>query len=112
MAFFDGTEQVLRIEGMALGEFDPSVHGFYKNVKTFSFDVKKKRAIKVEIKADTPIDIAVADEKGSSLLHKQAVKEGTIGPIPTDNNKQMGIILGLYPGDKATVSVEVWMVKA
>jgi hypothetical protein len=112
MAFFEGTEQVLKIEALTLGEFDPTAHGFYKNVKSFAFNVKKRGEIKVEIKADFPIDIAVADEKGSSLLHKQSVKEGTIGPIPTDSNKEMGIILGLNPGDKATVSVEVWMVKA
>jgi hypothetical protein len=112
MAFFDGTEQVLKIEGVSLGEFDPSVHGFYKNVKSFPFDVKKRRAIKVEIKADFPVDIAIANEKGSSLLHKQAVKEGTFGPVSTGDNKEMGIIVGVYPGDKATVSVEVWMVKA
>jgi hypothetical protein len=111
MAFFDGAEQVLKIEGLTLGEFDPSVSGFYKNVKSFSFNVKKRKAITVEIITEVPIDIAVANENGGSVLHKQGIKEEKIGPIPTEDNKLMGIILGIYPGDRTTVNVVVWMEK-
>ncbi|MCL2032984.1 MAG: hypothetical protein FWG96_06955 [Methanomassiliicoccaceae archaeon] len=109
MAMFNGTELVFKIDGLTLGEFDPSAEGFYKNVQTFAFKVKKRRAIRMDIKADVPVDIAVADENGSSVSYKQAVKEGMIGPFPTEGNREMGMILGIHPGDKATVSVEVWM---
>ena len=112
MVLFGGTEQVLKVEGFLLGEFDPSAYNFYKNVKSFTFNVKKKRTVKAEVKADNPIDIAFMNENGRSLLHKQGIKEGTIGPVPTEDNKEMRIIMGIYPGDKATVSVEVWMEKA
>ena len=111
MSLFESTEQVLKIEVLTLGEFDPCVPGFYKNVKSFPFEVKKRRAIKVEIKTDFPIDIVIANERGSPLLHKQGVNNETIGPVPTEDNKEMGIILGINPGDKATVNVGVWMVK-
>jgi len=109
MAVFGGKEQVFKTERFALGEFDPSVDGFYKNVQTFSFKVKKKRAIMIEISSDVPIDVAVANEKGSSVVYKQSIKEGTIGPVQTDDNKEMGLIIGIYKGDKAVVSAEVWM---
>jgi len=109
MAVFGGKEQVFKAERFVLGEFDPSVDGFYKNVQAFSFKVKKKRAITIEISADAPVDVAVANEKGSSVAYKQSVKEGTIGPVQTDDNKEMGLIVGIYKGDKAVVSVDVWM---
>ena len=109
MAMFSEREQLFKTEGLVLGEFDPSVDGFYKNVHTFPIKVKKRRAIRINISSDAPVDIAVANEKGSSVSYKQAVKEGTIGPIPTEDNKEMGVIVGVYKGDKATVSVEVWM---
>ncbi|MDR2698753.1 MAG: hypothetical protein LBB30_03640 [Candidatus Methanoplasma sp.] len=111
MAMLDGREQVFTLEGLSLGEFDPSAEGFYRNVQTFPFKVKKRRVIRINIKSDIPIDIAVADEKGSTVSYKQAVKEGTIGPLPTDDSKEMGMILGVYPGDKATVSAEIWMAR-
>ena len=111
MTMFKDGEQVFKIEGYKLGEFDPSVEGFYKNVQSFPFNVKKRRAIKINILSDVPVDVAVADGKGSSVSYKQAVKEGSIGPIPTDDNKEMGVVLGIYPGDRATVSVEIWMAR-
>jgi len=111
MAVFGGGEQVFTMEGLVLGEFDPSVDGFYKNVQTFSFKVKKRKVIRINISANAPVDVAVANEKGASISYKQAIKEGTIGPVPTEDNKEMGIIVGVYKGDKATVSMDVWMEK-
>ena len=109
MAVFGEREQIFKTEGVILGEFDPSVDGFYRNVQTFSFRVKKRKMIRVGISSDAPVDVAVANEKGASVGYKQSVKEGTIGPFPTDGNKEMGIIVAVYRGDKATVSIDVWM---
>ncbi len=109
MALFKDRELVLDSKNIVIGEFDPSVDGFYKNVMTFPVTVKKKRTITINIRSDVPVDIAVANEKGSSILHKQSFKEGSIGPIPTNDNKEMGVIVGIFPGDKATIDLEVWM---
>jgi len=109
MAMFGEREQVFKAEGLTLGEFDPSAEGFYRNVQTFPIRVKKRKVIRISISSDAPVDVAVANEKGESVSYKQAVKEGTVGPVPTDGNKEMGIILGVYKGDKATVSIDVWM---
>lgn len=109
MAVFSGREQVFRTEGLSLGEFDPSADGFYRNVKTFSFKVKKRRTISISITSGIPVDIVVANEKGATVSYKPGVKEGTIGPIPTDDNKEMTLVLGVYPGDKTAVNAEVWM---
>jgi len=111
MAVFKDGEQVFKKEGLKLGEFDPSAEGFYRNVQSFPFKVKKKKVIRVNVTSDVPVDVAVANENGSSIGHKQNIKEATIGPFPTEDNKEMGVILGIYPGDRATVSVEVWMAK-
>jgi len=109
MAVFSEREQVFKTEGLTIGEFDPSVDGFYRNVQTFSFGVKKRKAIQINISSDAPVDVAVANEKGASVCYKQAVKEGTIGPIMTGGNKEMGIIVGVYKGDRATLSIDIWM---
>ncbi len=111
MSVFGGREQIFGKEELRLGEFDPSAEGFYRNVQTFPLSVKKRRSIRISIRSDVPIDVAVANEKGESVSYKQAVKEGSVGPVPTGDNKEMGLILGICPGDRATVSVEVWMEK-
>ncbi|MDR1954576.1 MAG: hypothetical protein LBP82_01320 [Candidatus Methanoplasma sp.] len=112
MGSLGGKEQVFGKEGLVLGEFDPSVEGLYRNVKAFPFNVKRKKVIIIAITSDLPVDVAVVDEEGSPVTYKQAVKEGSIGPIPTGGNREMGIILGIYQGDKATVNVEIWMARA
>ncbi|MCL1978843.1 MAG: hypothetical protein FWG60_01620 [Methanomassiliicoccaceae archaeon] len=109
MAVFGGREQVFSIEGLIIGEFDPSADGFYRNVKTFSFKVKKRKTIRIDIRSDMPVDVAVANENGANASYKQAIKEGSVGPVPTGGNREMGIIIGVYPGEKATVSIEIWM---
>lgn len=109
MSVFGEKRSVFKTEGLALGEFDPTVSGFYKNVQIFSFQVKKKKVIRAYVSSDVPVDVAVSDEKGSTVSYKQAVKEGMIGPIPTESNTEMSIVLGITPGDKAKVSAEVWM---
>jgi hypothetical protein len=109
MAVFSEREQVFKIEGFRLGEFDPSADGLYRNVQTFPFRVKKRKIIKIDVKSDVPIDVAVANDKGLSVGHRQAVKEGSVGPFPTEDSREMGLIIGIQRGDKATVSIEIWM---
>lgn len=109
MAIFDSKVVVLEKKDISVGAFDLTADGFYRNVITLPFKVKKRRAVYVNISADNPVDIAVANENGSSVAHKQFVTEGSLGPVPTGNNSEMGLFIAVYPGDKATVNAEVWM---
>ena len=85
--------------------------GFYRNVVTIPLDVKPNHSIFLRIKADQPVDIVIAKDDGSALAHKDRIMEGELGPYPTDKRKSMGIILGVFRGDKATAELEVWMEK-
>ncbi|MDR3074820.1 MAG: hypothetical protein LBU30_02120 [Candidatus Methanoplasma sp.] len=109
MGLFGDGMQVFRMDNLKVGEFDPGAEGFYRNVMTFSFNVKKKRILRAVVRSDNPVDIAVADEKGSSVAHKQAILNGELADIPTGDSKEMGLFIGVYPGDTAVVSVEIWM---
>lgn len=109
MGILNNRVQVFEGRDLTIGEFDPSADGFYRNVMTYRFDVKKNRTLYVDVRSDVSVDIAVANENGSSIAHKQAVKEDSMGPIPTGNNREMGLFVGVYPGDKAVVDVDIWM---
>lgn len=101
--------QIFEISEKSVGDFDPTVPGCYKNVETFSFDVKPRKSLTIKISSDQPIDVAVANSDGSSVFHKSGVVSDELGPIPTGDNHDMGIFLGVYPGDKAVISLTVSM---
>lgn len=109
MSLFDKREQVYGPETISVGDLDLSVDGGYRNVITIPLDVKPKRAIHVKAVSDNPVDLVVANDKGAAVGHKEAVRDVTLGPFPTGKAKSMGILLGVYPGDKAKVELEVWM---
>jgi hypothetical protein len=96
-------------KGMIIGEFDMTVDGFYRNVLTFSFDVKKQRQLYLNISSKDPIDVAVSNSNGSIAAHKKGVTEDRFGPVFTRDNKEMGLFLGVMPGDKTVADVEIWM---
>jgi len=108
-ALLQKTESILRQDGVSLGELDLSVEGFYRNVVTFPLAVKKNRVLYIDVKAGTPVDVAVANEGGFNVMLKQGVSEGRVGPIPTLDNREMSVLLGVYPGDKTKADIEVWM---
>lgn len=110
MGIFSKNETLLNLDSVRIGEVDPTneTGTGYRNVMTYSFDVSKNRMIRARIESDTPVDVAIANEDGSLVGHREGVKEDVVGPFPTSKNATMGLILGLYPGDKATVSVKVW----
>ncbi len=109
MALFDKREQVYGPEQVSVGDFDPTVDGCYRNVVTVSLDVRPKRALFVKVVSDRPVDVLVARENGSSVGHKDGVTDAVLGPYSTDKLHSMGIFLGVYPGDKALVTLEAWM---
>ena len=109
MGFFDKRADIFKEEGRLVGAFNPTMPGCYDNVHAFPIEVKPKRNLFVKIKADGLMSFALADASNSSVFHKEEVGEGTVGPIPTGDNKEMGVLLGVYPGDKVKVDLEIWM---
>lgn len=110
MGIFSKEVTVFQREHFVLGEVDPTnISGTgYANVMTFPFDVEKNRVVRVQVKADIPVDVALAYEDSSMAGHKEGVTDGVVGPFPTKKYGNMGLFLGVNPGDKATVSVRVW----
>lgn len=108
MALFEKRTEVLKEKGRLIGSFDPTKPGLYDNVHTFPIEVKPKRSLYVKFEADGHISFAVADSGNRSVFHKEDITGGTFGPIPTENNKEMGILIGVYQGDKVTVDIEIW----
>ena len=109
MALFVKREQVYGPETMRIGEFDITVDGCYRNVITIPLEVKPKRMLHVKVSSDHPIDVAVAREDQSAAGHMEGVTEATLGPYDTGKFHSMGIFLGIFKGDKATVTVEAWI---
>ena len=105
---FDRREQVYGPETVSVGDFDVTVDGCYRNVVTIALDVKPKRMLRVRVSSDHPVDVVVARGDNSSAGHKDGVIEATLGPYDTGKFRSMGILLGVYRGDKAKVTVEAW----
>jgi hypothetical protein len=111
MALFEKRTEIFTDRELSVGEFDPTKPGCYDNVKTFPLTVKPKRALYIKVNSSIPISVAIADSDNSCIFHKEDVKEGTFGPISTSDNKEMGLLIGVFPGDKAKSDVEIWMEK-
>ncbi len=109
MSFFDKRTQVYGPETMVVGEFDATVDGFYRNVVTVPLTVKPNHLLFVKVEADKPVDVVVARDNGSSVQHKDRQTSIVMGPYPTEKLKSMGVILGVFRGDKSTVTLEAWM---
>lgn len=108
MSFFDKRTQVYGPETLSIGDFDPTVDGFYRNVVTIPLTIKHNQNLFVKVSSDNPIDIVIARDNGSAVTHKDRQKDIVMGPFPTEKYESMGIILGVFRGDKATAKVEAW----
>jgi len=109
LAVFEKRVDIFNVQQMSIGDFDPTKPGCYDNVKTFPLDVKPKRAIFFRLSSDMPVSIAFANSGNSSVYHKEDITQLEGGPILTESNKEMGLLMGVYPGDKAKVDIEIWM---
>lgn len=105
---FDKRVQVFGPEVVSVGDFDPTVDGCYRNVVTISLDVKPRRMLHVKVSSDIPVDVVVANSDRSAAGHREQVTEAVLGPYPTGKSDDMGILLGVFKGDKAKVNLEVW----
>ena len=111
MSLFDKKEVVYGPETVSVGDLDYSVEGCYRNVVTIPLTVKPKRMLRIRIDSDAPVDVVIANENRSSVEHREGVRTGEFGPYDTGKAKSMGIILGVFRGDKAKVNVEAWVDK-
>ena len=109
MSIFEKRTQVYGPETFIVGEFDPTADGLYRNVYPVELMVKPNHVLYVSVKSDIPVDIVIAREDGSAVQHKDKQKEIVLGPYPTEKHKSMGVILGVFRGDKANVTLEAWM---
>ena len=110
MALFQKEETVFEKDGIHLGEVNYSspTGTCYDNVLTFGFAVKKNRFIRVHMKSDKPIDVVLARSDNSVAEQALDVTEKTLGPVDTKDCVDMGVLIGTYPGNRATVSLRVW----
>ena len=111
MSLFSKKVQVYGPETVSVGDFDPTVDGCYRNVVTIPLNVKPHRMLYVKVSSDIPVDVVVANSDRSSAGHKDQVREITMGPYPTGKSDDMGILLGVFKGDKAKVTVDAWIDK-
>ncbi len=108
MSLFAKKEQVFGPEQISVGDFDVTVDGCYRNVVPVPFDLKPHRMLYVRIDSAHPVNVVVAREDRSSVLHKEGVTHAVLGPFDTGRSRSMGIILGVDKGDRAVVAVEAW----
>ena len=109
MSLFERRTQVYGPETISIGEFDVNADGFYRNVVTIPLDVKPNHVLYVRVSSDNPVDVVVARDNGSAVQHKDRITEVTMGPYPTEKARSMGIIVGVFRGDRSTATVEAWM---
>ena len=109
MSLFDKKTVVYGPQDVTVGEFDPTVDGFYRTVVTIPLDVKPKHMLYVKVTSDNPIDVVIANDEYSSIAHKNGITDVLMGPFPTGDSNSMGILLGIFRGDLAHVEVEAWM---
>lgn len=94
---------------MTLGEFDPSVDGAYRNVKTVPLDVRPKRSLYVKMESNIPVDLALSNTEGRCIGFKDQMTDGVFGPTPLMNRETIALMMGVFRGDLANITLEVWM---
>lgn len=94
---------------MTVGEFDITVDGAYRNVKTLPLEVRAGKKLFISITSDVPLDMALSDSDGKCIWFKDQVKGETIGPISLSRKETLALLMGVFRGDLAKVTVEVWM---
>jgi len=72
-------------------------------------EVKAGRNLFIEIDSNSPVDIAISNEKGMCIGSKYEFTSGTFGPTPLKNKETLALVLGVFRGDLAKITMEVWM---
>ncbi|MCL1984782.1 MAG: hypothetical protein FWG58_05245 [Methanomassiliicoccaceae archaeon] len=105
-----GAKEIILLEtSISLGEFDPTVDGAYRNVKTFPLPVKQGKKLFLTVISDRPVDIALSNGDGICIKFKDGILDDTIGPLEMTKKETMALLVGIYRGDKAELKIKVWM---
>jgi len=110
MALFQKEETVFEQKDIHLGElnYNSPTGTCYDNVLPFAFNVKKNRLVRLEMTSDKPIDVVLARSDNSDAAQALDTTHCVLGPVDTKDDTEMGILIGTYPGNRATVSIRVW----
>jgi len=103
-----GKKTVLLDTSLLLGEFDPHVPGAYRNVISYPLDAKQGRNLFVAVRSNNPVDIALSDSDGICIKFKDSILNDTIGPIVIEKKGTVALVLGIFRGDTAELSVKAW----
>jgi hypothetical protein len=95
------------IESFTIGEFDPTVDGAYRNVKTFPLSVKQGDLF-VSVESDKPVDIALSNEDGICIKFKNSILSDILGPVAVKKGT-VTLFAGVFRGDKAELRIKAWM---
>jgi len=94
-------------ETLSIGEFDPSVDGAYRNVKTFPLPVRPGKLF-VSVMSDKPVDIAISDGGGICIKFKDSILNDTLS-VEITKKGTAALIAGVFRGDKAELRIRAWM---
>jgi hypothetical protein len=103
-----GKKNMLLDVAISVGEFDPSVDGAYRNVKTFPLNVKKGLLF-VSVDSDRPVDIAMSNSDGVCIKFKDSVLCDVVGPVEMTKKETVALVVGIFRGDKAELGIKAWM---
>ena len=109
MIFGNRKTVLLERQTLTVGEFDISVDGAYRNVKTFPLEVRKGKSVSVYVVSDNGVDVSIVGLNGRNMKFMECVKDGTVGPVVSDGKGTMALILGVPYGSLSNVEVEAWM---
>lgn len=111
MALFQKEETVFEKKDICLGElnYDSPTGTCYDNVLTYAIPVRKNRGLYLEMRSDKPIDVVIARSDNSVASQSLQKSVCEMGPVDTRDDTEMGLLIGTYPGDRATVSVRMWL---
>jgi len=101
-------KEILLDTTLSLGEFDPHVPGAYRNVISYPLNAKQGKDLFVTVNANNPVDIALSDSDGICIKFKDSILSDTIGPIAVSKKGTVALVLGIYRGDTAELSVKAW----
>lgn len=106
---FNKKVTLIERQAVTVGEFNIEIDGAYDNVKTFPLDVRKGKNVYVSVKSDNGVDVCIVGLDGMNKKYAEAVKDKTLGPVPTEGRGKMALILAVYRGDLAHAEIEAWM---
>ncbi len=100
---------LLEKQSITVGEFDISVDGAYRNIKTFPLNVKKDRDVYVHVTSDNGADVSIVGLDGRNAKFIEGTKDAVLGPVNAKDKGTMALVIGVPYGSLSNVEIEAWM---